>query len=97
MISIPCKIFPPLTLPTGHGSTREKIRSATSDQLLELVENTRVPPAFAHFLFHSLQRIGDGKGLLIGPIGGWRIIDIDNLQHPGSYGYVLSPKSVWIP
>jgi hypothetical protein len=71
MMSNPCKTaFLPLTLRTGHGSAREKICGAASDQPLELVKYPRIPPAFRNFFFHGLKGIGDGKGLLIGPIGG---------------------------
>ena len=72
-----------LTPRTCCGTARQKICRTASDQSLELVENARIPPAFRDFLFHSLKCIGDGKGTLIRSFGGQRIIDIDDLQHPG--------------
>ena len=81
------------TLPAaGRCTAREEICSSGPDEPLELIEDVRIPPAFGHFFFHRLQRIGNRKGLLIGSVGSKCVVNIDNLQHRAVTG-IASPLS----
>ena len=80
----------------GRCAPRQEICGTAPYELLKLVENMRIPPTFANLLFHGLQRIGDGKGVLIRSLGGQCIVNVDNLQHPGGNGDRFPSQSVRI-
>src|SRR4029077_3707176 len=93
---IPGKSFPVSVPCTCSSTTRQKICCAASHQALELVENVGIPPAFCDFLFHGLQRIGDGKSPLVRSIRGQGVVNIDDLQSTGSPRNILSSKPIRI-
>src|SRR4051812_28021225 len=66
------------------------------DQLFELVKDTRIPPALSDFLLHSFKSIGDGKCLLVGPIGRQCIENIYNLQYARGHGNRIALEPIRI-
>src|SRR5216684_6840262 len=81
-------------LAAGHRPARKEVCRAAPNQPLELVKDVRIPPSLGYFLFHRLQRIGDGKGLLIRSVGGQGVININNLQHTRGNRDSLAPKPI---
>src|SRR5258708_30408512 len=83
-------------LAAGRRPARKEVCGAAPNQPLELVEDVRIPPSPGYFLFHRLQRIGDGKGFLVRSVGSERVINIDNLQHTCGNWYSFSPKPIGV-
>jgi|ERR1022692_891491 hypothetical protein len=83
-------------LVTSCRSSGKDSRSTLSDQLLELIENARIPPALGYLFSHDLERIRGGKRLLIWPLGGQRVKHVDDLQDSGGNRYCLSDQPIGI-
>ena len=83
--------------PTSRCTTRQRISYATPDEIVELVKNPRIPPAFRYLFLHNLKCIGDRRGFLVRTVGGQGIENIHRLHDLGGCRNRVSAQPIRVP